>query len=108
MSCRCQYIKSSSKTNLGSLKAHVDKLDVDKLETLSVNLNKLSHVVDNNVFKKLCMTTLLQQPILLIPRYQVIVKYFPKGNVIWKRCILQKKLKVLIRRYLMLVCSQKN
>ena len=90
MSSRCQYIKSSSKTNLGSLKAQVDKLDVDKLETLSVNLSKLSHVVDNYVFKKLCMITLLQQPILLILRYQAIVKYFPKGNVIWKRCIFQK------------------
>lgn len=90
MSSRCQYIKSSRKTNLGSLKAQVDKLDVDKLETLSVNLSKLSNVVDNYVFKKLCMITLLQQPILLIPRYQAIVKYFPKGNVIWKRCIFQK------------------
>ena len=90
MSSRCQYIKSSWKTNLGSLKAQVDKLDVDKLETLSVNLSKLSNVVDNYVFKKLCMITLLQQPILLIPRYQAIVKYFPKGNVIWKRCIFQK------------------
>ena len=90
MSSRCQHIKSSRKTNLGSLKAQVDKLDVDKLETISVNLSKLSNVVDNYVFKKLCMITLLQQPILLIPRYQAIVKYFPKGNVIWKRCIFQK------------------
>ena len=38
------------KTNLASLKAKVDKLDIDKF--VSVNLSKLSDVVKNNVAKK--------------------------------------------------------
>ena len=40
------------KTNLSSLKTEVDKLDIDKLATVPVDLNKLSNVVKNDVFKK--------------------------------------------------------
>ena len=43
------------KTNLSSLKTEVDKLDVDKLATVPVDLSKLSTVVKNDVVKKLCM-----------------------------------------------------
>ena len=40
------------KTNLASLKTEVDKLDVDKLAPVTVDLSKLSDVVKNNVAKK--------------------------------------------------------
>ena len=40
------------KTNLGSLKTEVDKLDIDKLVTVPVDLSKLSNVVKNEVVKK--------------------------------------------------------
>ena len=40
------------KTNLVSLKTEVDKLDIDKLVPITVNLSKLSDVVKNNVVKK--------------------------------------------------------
>ena len=40
------------KSNLASLKTEVDKLDIDKLVLVSVNLSKLSDVVKNNVVKK--------------------------------------------------------
>ena len=40
------------KTNLSSLKTEVDKLDVDKLTTVPVDLSKLSNVVKNDVVKK--------------------------------------------------------
>ena len=40
------------KTNLASLKAEVDKLDIDKLVPIPVDLNKLSDVVQNDVVKK--------------------------------------------------------
>ena len=43
------------KTNLPNLKTEVDKLDVDKLATVPVDLSKLSNVVKNDVVKKLCM-----------------------------------------------------
>ena len=40
------------KTNLASLKNEVDKLDIDKLVPVPVDLSKLSYVVKNDVVKK--------------------------------------------------------
>ena len=40
------------KTNLASLKPEVDKLDIDKLAPVPVDLSKLSDVVKNDVVKK--------------------------------------------------------
>ena len=42
----------ASKTNLASLETEVDKLDIDKLVPVPVDLSKLSDVVKNNVVKK--------------------------------------------------------
>ena len=42
----------TSKSNLASLKAKVDKLDVDKLMSVPIDLSKLSDVVKNDVVKK--------------------------------------------------------
>ena len=49
------HIDTSSfalKTNLASLKTEVDKLDIDKLVPVPVDLSKLSDVVKNDVAKK--------------------------------------------------------
>ena len=43
------------KSNLASLKTEVDKLDIDKLVPVPVDLSKLRDVVKNNVVKKLHM-----------------------------------------------------
>ena len=40
------------KTNLASLKTEVDKLDIEKLVPVPVDLSKLSDVVKNDVVKK--------------------------------------------------------
>ena len=40
------------KLNLASLKTEVDKLDIDKLAPVPVDLGKLSNVVKNDVVKK--------------------------------------------------------
>ena len=40
------------KSNLASLKTEVDKLDIDELVPVPVNLSKLSDVVKNDVVKK--------------------------------------------------------
>ena len=40
------------KTNLASLKTEVDKLDIDKLVSIPVDLSKLSDVIENDVVKK--------------------------------------------------------
>ena len=41
------------KTNLAGLKTKVDKLDIDKLKSVPIDLSKLSNVVKNDVVKKL-------------------------------------------------------
>ena len=43
------------KTNLANIKTQVDKLDIGKLETVPVDLSKLSNVVKNDVLKRLYM-----------------------------------------------------
>ena len=43
------------KTNLANLKTEVDKLDIDKLVPVPVDLSKLSDAVKNDVVKKLYM-----------------------------------------------------
>ena len=47
------------KTNLASLKTEVDKLDIDKLAPVPVDLIKLSDVVKNDVVKKAVYDKLL-------------------------------------------------
>ena len=42
----------SLKTNLASLKTEVDKLDINKLVPIPVDLGKWSHVVKNDAVKK--------------------------------------------------------
>ena len=46
------HVDVSSFANLASLKTEVDKIDVDKLNTVPVDLAKLSNVVKNDVVKK--------------------------------------------------------
>ena len=43
------------KTNLANLKAEVDKLDINKLAPVSVDLSKLSDALKNDVAKKNCI-----------------------------------------------------
>ena len=43
------------KTNLASLKAEVDKLDIEKLAPVPVDLSKVSDAVKNDVVKKNCI-----------------------------------------------------
>ena len=49
------------KTNLASLKSEVDKLDIDKLVPVPVDLSKLSDVVKNDVVKKTVYDKLVTQ-----------------------------------------------
>ena len=41
----------ASKTNLVALKTEVDKIDVNKLKTTSIDLDRLSNLVKNDVVK---------------------------------------------------------
>ena len=42
----------AAKSDLANLKAEIDKIDVDKLKTVLVDLSKLSDVVNNDAVKK--------------------------------------------------------
>ena len=45
----------AAKLDLASLTAKVDKLDINRLKILTVDLYKLSIVVDNDIIKKHCL-----------------------------------------------------
>ena len=47
--------KLAAKSDLASLKAEVEKLDINKLVSVSVDLSKLGHVLKDDVVKKPCM-----------------------------------------------------
>ena len=47
--------KLAAKSDLASLKTKVGKIDVGSLKAVPADLSKLSNVVNNNVFQKLCM-----------------------------------------------------
>ena len=47
--------KLALKSNLVSLKARIDKVDLGKLKTVPVDLSKLSNVVNNDLVKKDCV-----------------------------------------------------
>ena len=58
------HIDTSSfalKTNLASLKTEVDKLDIDKLAPVPVDLSKLSDVVKMMLLKRLFIINWLQK-----------------------------------------------
>ena len=47
----------ASKTNLAALKTEVDKIDVDKLKTVPVDLAKLTNAIENDLVKKIVYNT---------------------------------------------------
>ena len=49
---RIDISKLALKSNLVNLKAEIDKIDIDKLKTVPIDLSKLSSVVNNDVVKK--------------------------------------------------------
>ena len=53
---RLDTSKPAANSDLASLKAEIDKLDIDKLVPFPADFSKLSDAVKNDVVKKLCMT----------------------------------------------------
>ena len=58
--------KLATKSDLASLKAEIDKIDVDKLKTVPVDLTKLSNVVNNVRVKKAIYDKLVAKIIIII------------------------------------------
>ena len=44
--------KLAAKSDIASLKTEVDRIDIDKLKTVPIDLSKLSNLVKNEVDKK--------------------------------------------------------
>ena len=49
------------KVELASLKSEIDKIDVDKLETIPTDLNKLNDIVDKNAAQKDMLDKLVEK-----------------------------------------------
>ena len=93
----------AAKSDLNSLKADLDEIDVDKLKTIPADWCKLSNVIDNDVVKK-----------------SVYDKLFIKGNAIGTNEFLskaqynvnklgtKKKIEDAKKRYLILVSVLKK
>ena len=62
-------LKFAEKTDLGSLKSEIDKLDIDELETTPVNLSKLSNAIEINIVKSVYM---MNQFKMLLP-FRVLI-----------------------------------
>ena len=58
-----------SKSNLATLKTEVDKLDINKLVPVPVDLSKLSDVVKNDVVKKTAHDKLVAKKVLILADY---------------------------------------
>ena len=53
--------KLAANSDLASLKAEIDKIDVDKLKTVPADLSKLSNVVNLGVIKKTVYDKLVEK-----------------------------------------------
>ena len=86
------------KSNLASLKTEVDKLDIDKLVPVPVDLSKLSDFVKNDVVKK------IEYNKLVIKVDNIGTKNFVKKNKYEKDGSgFEDKINKIDKKYLMLV-----
>ena len=89
--------KSAAKSDLASLKSETDKIDVDKVNIVPVDLSKLSNVVNNDVVKKTVYNNLISK-INNIDKTAVLKTKYDTDN-----SDLEKKLRMETKKYLILV-----
>ena len=63
-------LKFAKKVDLASLKSEIDKFDIGKLETTSVDLSKLSDAVKNEVVRNTLYDELVKKLMLFRPLVQ--------------------------------------
>ena len=87
----------ASKTNLAVLITEVDKIDTDKLKTVTDDLAKLSNVVKNNVVKKTDYNALKSKiDGIDFSKYVGRTKYETDGEAIYDKIdAVEKKIPVL-------------
>ena len=92
----------AAKSDLASLKAEVDKINIDKLKTVPGDLSKLSNLVDN-VVKKTVYDKLMTKVNAIDDTVPSTSGLVLKHNMILTNKVLRRILKMLIKRYLVLV-----
>ena len=58
----------ANKADLASLKSDIDKLDIDKLETVPTDLSELGNAVENDVVKKTVYHKLVEKVNVVEPK----------------------------------------
>ena len=86
------------KSNLASLKTEVDKLDIDILAPVLVNLSKLSDVVKNDVVKKTVYDKLVEKVNNIDTRGFVLKTTYDTGkSYLEKKLIMETKMLKLLK-----------
>ena len=88
------------KTNLASLKTEVDKLDIDKLVPVPVDLSKLSDVVKHDVAKKIVYDKLVAKVDNIVTSDFVLKANYAAGKRLEKKIsdtsdLVQKQITIL-------------
>ena len=90
------------KTNLASLKTKVDKLDIDKLAPVPVDLSKLSDVVKNDVVEKAVYVKLVAKvnntdtsDLVLKPKYNTGKTELEKKKFLILVVLLKRQITIL-------------
>ena len=105
-------------TNLPSLKTEVDKLDIDKLIPIPVDLSKLSDVVKNDVVKKTVYNKLVAKvdnidtsDFVLKTKYNTdkteLENKIPDTSGLVKKTIILKSLKLKVKFLILVILQQK-
>ena len=86
------------KSNLASLKTEVDKLDIDILAPVLVNLSKLSDAVKNDVVKKTVYDKLVEKVNNIDTRGFVLKTTYDTGkSYLEKKLIMETKMLKLLK-----------
>ena len=93
----------AAKSDLASLKAEVDKIDVNKLKNVPVDLSKVSNVLNNDVVKKTVYEKLVAKVNATYTSGFVLKTKYDRYNQVSKRNSM-----TLTKKYLILVELLKN
>ena len=72
-------------TNWNNFKSHVDKLDLDKIQTVSIDLQKLSYVADNDTLSKTLYNSLVSKDISIEATTLSTPRLLASRNMVMRR-----------------------
>ena len=81
--------KLALKSNVASLKAETDQIDIDKLKTVPVDLSKLNNLVNNEVIKKTVYDKLVAKINIDTSGFVLKTKYDTDKSSLEKKLVMQ-------------------